>query len=51
MYDKCVNIPYLLVILSGLSRMIFSLVGLCGVLGSAGAAFVTFFKVAYAIYK
>ena len=42
-YDKCVNIPYLLVTLFGLSRMISSLVGLRGVLGSAGAAFITFF--------
>ena len=43
-YDKCVNIPYLLVTLSGLSRMISSLVGLRGVLGSTGVAFVTFFQ-------
>ena len=42
-YDKCVNIPYLLVTLPGLSRRISSLVGLRGVLGSVGAAFVTFF--------
>lgn len=42
-YGKCVNIPYLLVTLPGLSRRISSLVGLRGVLGSAGAAFVAFF--------
>ena len=42
-YDKCVNIPYLFVTLPGLSRRISFLVGLHGVLGSAGAAFVTFF--------
>ena len=42
-YDKCVNISYLLVTLPRLSRRIFSLVGLRRVLGSAGAAFVTFF--------
>ena len=42
-YDKCVNISYLLVTLYGLFRKISSLVGLRGVLGSAGAAFVTFF--------
>ena len=42
-YDKCVNIPYLFVTLPGLSRRISSLVGLRGVLGSADAAFVTFF--------
>jgi len=42
-YDKCVNISYLLVTLPRLSRMISSLVGLRGVLGSADVAFVTFF--------
>ena len=42
-YDKCVNIPYLLMILPRLSCRISSLVGLRGVLGSAGVAFVTFF--------
>ena len=42
-YGKYVNIPYLLVTFPALSRMISSLVGLRGVLGSAGAAFVTFF--------
>ena len=42
-YDKCVNILYLLVTLPGLSHRISSLVGLRGVLGSAGVGFVTFF--------
>jgi hypothetical protein len=43
MCSKCVNISYLLVTRPGLSRRISSLVGLRGVLGSAGADFVAFF--------
>jgi hypothetical protein len=41
--SNCVNIPYLLVILPGLSRSISSLVSLCGVLGSANVCSAPFF--------